>query len=280
MAFDVGQFGHSAFIKRGRDAMLQRTLSILGMIGVLLCPLRADANSISIANVLDNTTSFSTIVTGTGVGFFPDVHFLVDIPGTPWVSSSTIFEVPGPPGPFPDVLRITWTIEHLLGPDPTDVNPNPLEPFTLSLTFVPTAPGPFGVFRTTFPCPLPLTPPDIFNLTAVSHPLTNGGSHFDDLCLAVSGTVTVDLLGHLDITSYIVTYDAVHCGVLFPGGFGCSPPIVPGGGVGGMMESPEPATFVLLGTGVLALRIKKRGATIRLRRRFFRPRSCTAPSPI
>jgi hypothetical protein len=221
---------------------------VVGVGGVLLCPARVDANAITITNRFDTTSSFDTRVTGTGVGFFPDVHFLVDIPGTPWESSSTIFESPGVPGPWvPDILRVNWTIQHLLGPDPGDINPNPVGPVTLSLTVVPTVAGPFGT--TIGVCG---TPPAMFSATAVAHMLTTGGSHFDDFCLAINGSVSADALGHLDITSYQIYYLAEHCDTLDPTAFGCAgPPVVPPG------PAPEPATLLLLGPGALILACKK-----------------------
>jgi hypothetical protein len=105
---------------------LRRTLSIIGVGCVLLFSSHVDANPITINNFTDTTTTFFTAVTGS-VGFFPDVHVLVDIPGTPWDSSSTIFESPGLPGPLvPDSVTVNWTIQNLLGPDPLEINPNPV----------------------------------------------------------------------------------------------------------------------------------------------------------
>ena len=246
---------------------LRNALMVIGVGCVLLCPARVDANAITITNLMDTTSSFDTRVTGRGVGFFPEVHFLVDIPGTPWESSSTIFESPGLPGPLvPDIVRVDWTIQHLLGPDPGDINPNPVGPVTLSLVIVPTAAGPFGT--TIGVCG---TPPAFFSATAVAHPLTTGGSHFDDFCLAMNGSIVADALGHLDITSYQIYYFAEHCSTLDPTAFGCAGPTpVPPG------PAPEPATLLLLGPGALILACKKLKTSARSR---VRPHLAQANSP-
>src|SRR5215471_565497 len=91
---------------------------------LVLSAARVDASSITIINGLDEPLSFTTRVFGS-VGLFPDIHFLVDIPGTPWESSSTIVEAPSGIPLIGDKLNISWTIQHLLGPDPLDINPNP-----------------------------------------------------------------------------------------------------------------------------------------------------------
>src|SRR5262249_45641159 len=135
---------------------------------------------------------------------FPNIHFLVDIPGTPWESSSVIIENPSPGPFFDDKISIRWTIQHLIGPHPTDINPNP--PVTLSLTFTPTAPGAFG---SSLRCNSATG--GIFSTLLVNHPLTTGGTHFDDFFLCIDGFVTADLFGSLRITSYDVEYRAFHC---------------------------------------------------------------------
>jgi hypothetical protein len=234
---------------------VKTALVSIGVGWVLLCPLRTYASSITIVNLVETTDFFHTEVIG-DVGLIPDIHFLVDIPGTPWQSSSTIGELPGPLGPFPDVLKVTWTMEHLLGPDIQDVDPNPLGPTSLSLTFIPTAPGSFGPPISPITRSLACQPGGIFTSLTIVHPLTTGGSHFDDFCLEVWGTVKTNILGNLNIGPYFIEYWAAHCDVLDPFAFGCQ--INPAVGVGGMIESPEPATLILLGTGVLMQALRKR----------------------
>jgi PEP-CTERM motif len=216
---------------------------------VLLCSLRAGASAIGINNFVDTPAAFHTRVTGS-VGLFPDIHFLVDIPGTPWESSSTIIESPPPAPLLFDILNVSWTIEHLLGPDARDVNPNPLGPTSLSLKFIPTVAGPFGNF-TTVPC----APGGVFAIAAVNHLLVDGTFHVDDFCLDVWGIVGTDFFGNLKITTYNIEYYAEHCEVLDPTvAFGCGP-----------FTAPEPATWLLLGTGVLvqARRLRRVFATTR-----------------
>jgi hypothetical protein len=204
---------------------------------VLLAAVRVEANAITINNLIDTQGVFLTRVTGS-VGFFPPFHLLVDIPGTPWDSSSTIAELPNEGLPFvPDVITIRWNIQHLVGPDATDINPNPNEPVTLTLGFIASAPGPFGG---TFDC----IGTGVYTTLTVAHPLTTGGTHFDDLCLDIKGTVTTGPLGSLDISSFSIDYLAEHCDVLDPVAFGCA---IPGGGGNPV---PEPSGLVLFGSGV------------------------------
>ena len=48
---------------------LRNYLVVIGVGCVLLCPVRVDANAITITNLIDTTSSFDTRVTGSGVGF-------------------------------------------------------------------------------------------------------------------------------------------------------------------------------------------------------------------
>lgn len=193
-------------------------------------PSRVDANGITINNIRENSRFFDTLVTGS-VGLIPDVHLLVDIPGTPCESSPTIFEAPAPAPLLPDILRVNWTMAHLVGPDLDDIDPNPVGLATLSLRFVPTAAGPFGsvpIIPGVFSCSR--SPGAIFAVTTIAHPPTTGGSHFDDFCLAIWGNVSANQSG----------------------AFGCAaaPPLPPA-------PVPEPTTLVLVGPGVLMMPCKK-----------------------
>src|SRR5437867_3455094 len=163
---------------------------------MILCPWRVDASSITITNYNDDAEFFGTTVRGK-VGFFPDIHFLVDIPGTPWESSSTIYEAPAPAPLLPDILRVDWTIRHLEGPHAADIDPN--GSVTLSLTFIPTAAGPFGASGLPGVCLVPPRAGDVSIGTVLNHPLTTGGAHFDDFCLDISGVVSTNLVGGLSI---------------------------------------------------------------------------------
>lgn len=206
----------------------------------LLASTGAGAGPIVITNVVDNPTSFFTFVTGAGVSHFPpffQIHSLVDIPGTPWVSNSRIVESAGFTA---DSLSVTWDMQHILGPHAEDVNPNPAVGL-LSLSFTPTAAGVFSLFTTPFPVP-------------VTHPITNPGTHFDLLFLSMAVNVGTGVLGHLDINGYTIDYRAEHCegnGVTTP----CTP--VPGG-VGGMNEAPEPTALSLVMLSLLLLPYARR----------------------
>jgi hypothetical protein len=232
-----------------------------------LSPVRVDASSITITNVIDTTSAFFTTVSGS-VGLIPDVHLLVDIPGTPWDSSSTIIEVPHPIGPLPDILNFNWTIQHLIGPVPGfDINPNPNEPLTLAIRFIPTASGGFG-FSTVRPggfqtCNFPLGSVPVFTEIVVGHPNTAGLPKFDDLCLNVFGFVGSDLLGGLNINFYTIEYFAQHCDVLDPV-TGTCPPL-------GFNLIPEQPALVLVGSGLLLLSVGSRGIARRRRRTMNSP---------
>src|SRR5262249_3089888 len=150
-------------------------------------------SGITINNLREDAGFFDTLVKGS-IGFIPDIHFLVDIPNTPWESSSTIFEAPAPAPLLPDILRVNWTIQHLVGPDPNDIDPNAFGPTDLSLRFIPTVAGPFGsvpIVPGVFSCSP--SPGAIFTVTTIAHPLATGGSHFDDFCLAVWGNVSANI---------------------------------------------------------------------------------------
>jgi hypothetical protein len=231
---------------------VRRTLAGVVVGYALLCHSRANASSITINNISENTTFFHTEVKG-GIGILPDFHFLVDIPNTPWESSSLIVEAPGDVALLPDKLGVRWTMEHLLGPDPQEIDPNPLGPTTLSLSFTPTAAGVFGNSAATlgiFACD-PTVTSSVFAIAALAHPLATGGSAFDEFCLEVFGNVSSNIFGNFSIDSYTIEYFAVHCTILSTTGFGCAPPTFPGGGVGGMANAPEPATMILFGSGLL-----------------------------
>jgi hypothetical protein len=247
---------------------LRRTLAGVIVGCALLCPLRASASSISINNITENATFFHTEVKG-GFGILPDFHVLVDIPNTPWESSSLIIEAPGDAVLLPDKLGVRWTIEHLSGPDPGEIDPNPLGPTTLSLSFAPTAAGVFGnpgASLGIFACD-PAVTSSVFAITAIAHPLATGGSAFDDFCLEVFGDASSNIFGNFSIDSYTIEYYAVHCTALNPTGFGCAPPTFPAGGVGGMAEAPEPATLILVGSGfLLQIRWKRKRVGTRSRR--------------
>jgi len=244
---------------------LQTRLIVIGVGCWLLGAARVDANSITINNIREDVSVFNTRVQGS-VGFFPPLHFLVDIPNTPWESSSNIVEVPGGLTPAPDAFSVSWTIQHLIGPDPSDINPNPTGPVTLSLLFFPTAAGAFGVSPTSplFSCD-PTVAGAIFSTKTITHSLTTGGSHFDDFCLEIWGTASSNFLGGLDIDSYSISYVAVHCDQFNPATFGCLPSGP--GGVGGMTAAvPEPTTLVLLGIGMVLMahrRSRRLGGSIR-----------------
>jgi len=240
-------------------------LIVIGVGCWLLGTLRAEASSISINNIREDAGFFDTLVTGS-VGFISNIHFLVDIPNTPWESSSTISEATPPAPLLPDILGVKWTIEHLVGPDPQDQNPNPLGPTNLALTFIPTVAGAFGeipIVPGVFSC-RPLTAAAIFTTVAIGHPLVGGGTHFDEYCLAMWGNVSTGLLGNLVIDAYNINYVAIHCDVLDPRVYGCAP--TGPGGIGGMNETPEPATLVLFGSGILLL-ARKAAHTRRRRER-------------
>jgi len=232
----------------------------LGLIG----PLPVDGGSITIANLVDTTLDFHTDLTGS-VTFptllDPGIHILVDIPGTPWVSNSTIVEQFGLTA---DSLAVSWTIQHILGPHPEDVDP--AGSHTLSGTFTAAAPGPFGF---AFGLGLDMGNPIWFTVPSAvgggpplagliaSHPTTMGAPHVDVFGLFLSGFVTADpLFGTLRITNYKFSYVAEHCyGVapappIFVPGLECdqtgpavvSPPVI-----------PEPSTVVLLLSGLVGL---------------------------
>ncbi len=144
------------------------------------------ADSISINNVFDIPPHFRTVVTNTG-GTFGDTHLLNDIPGTPWDSNSTIVEDASGAA---QSITVSWGIRHLLGPDPTDVNPNPLAG-NLMVTYLAT--GTAGTFV-------------VEKTDMAMHPLTTGGNHLDRFTLTLS--VTAD--ANRNITGYLIVYDAVH----------------------------------------------------------------------
>ena len=209
--------------------------------GSVLAP-AGRASVVNINNVFEDQTAFLTRVTGV-VGFFPiKVTNLVDIPGTPWESTSTITELVGLSA---DSVSVSWTIQHLMGPHSEDINPNPDEPVTLSVSFTAAAVG-------AFLAPAPLT--------IVDHPTTGPDPHFDRLQLLIAGNVTSGLFGHLNISHYEITYDALHC--LEIQGTACVtgttlPPAF----------APEPGTFLLVSTGLaigLAASLRRRLRTMRI----------------
>lgn len=221
------------FSNRG---LVTRLLAI-GLSCATLSPLIAEAGAITISNNIENTVQFDTDVTGS-VSHLPpffQIHSLVDIPNTPWVSTSRITESAGLTA---DTISVIWTIQHILGPDATDVNPNPNEPVTLSLAYTATAPG-------FFVAPGPVAGRSGVRLV-VEHPLTAAGPHFDVLDLNITGTVTANFFGYLSITSYKIQYLAQHAPAIDPISgtpiYGDPPPP---DGDGGFAEVPEPSGFVL-----------------------------------
>lgn len=191
----------------------------------------AEAGPITITNVTDTSTVFLTRVTGS-VGIF-NIHNLVDIPNTPWVNTSRIIEFAGP---FADNLNVSWTSQHITGPHANDLDPNGSA--ALSFSFSAAAPGAFAI-------PAAAT-------RLLPHRLATGGFHLDDFVMALTGIVTTGFAGHLDITSYEITYLARHCLAPDPGCF-TGPPPGPGPGPGGFAEIPEPATLLLLVLGFLGM---------------------------
>ena len=213
-----------------------KKLIIAGLGLLIFVPVESTAGTITINNIAETTFLFNTSVSGsvTQVPLLLVPHFLVDIPGTPWDSSSRILEFSGLTA---DSLSVRWTFQHLLGPDATDVNPNPVEPVTLNQLFLRLRRGLFPVGQH----------------VVVDHPLTTGANHFDVLDLDISGNVVSGLFGHLEIASYSVSY---FCPALrsnrshYPGlcAFAFPPP-----GGGGFGEAPEPSILALIGLGMLLL---------------------------
>jgi|GEM_PF-3806439 len=119
------------------------------------------------------------------VGLFNETHTLVDIPNTPWISSSTIEEDAGFSA---DGLTVSWTIQHIFGPHEQDIDPNGSK--TLKTSFTAAAAGAFSWVVKDF----------------LLHPLSTGGFDKDLFTLTLSGNVTSDL----EIDSYKVDYLAVH----------------------------------------------------------------------
>ena len=210
-----------------------------------LTPTGAFASAITIDNIFEVAGGFSTAVDGS-VSHLPpffQIHNLVDIPGTPWVSSSRIVESAGLTA---DSVSVSWTMQHVLGPHDDDVNPNPNMPVTLNTSFTAAAPGGFSVPTVT---------------RVVEHPRPAGEPHFDILNLVLFGEVTAGLLGHLDIASYRVGYLAFHCEVVDVTTGGCDivfPPD-PDPDDGGFAV-PAPASLLLLGVGVLLALWPRRSA--------------------
>ena len=170
--------------------MAHINLQLLMIALVTLTAIPSEAGPITIRNISDTQSLFETDVDGS-VGLLNQTHTLVDIPGTPWESFSTIFE---DSGFLADSITVNWSIRHLDGPHDEDIDPNvgvDLPP----LTFTATAAGPFFAN-------LPLV--TILHPTA---PGTIDAPHIDDFFLSMLGTVTTLSLptpvpGRLAITDY------------------------------------------------------------------------------
>lgn len=206
---------------------LWRTPLVIGVVALLAVPYPVAAGSITISNLIDNNQQFLTNVSG-GITLFQlnQTHTLVDLPGTPWLSSSVIFE---DAGFFADSLTVNWTFRHLTGPDPEDVNPNALIT-VLPLTFTAAVVGAFSVSTGLIPVP---------------HP-TTGIPHFDDFMLSIAGNVFFETLptpipGRLNIRDYTATYSVTHRDPAPP-----PPPPPP-------QPVPEPGTAFLLAFGFAIL---------------------------
>jgi len=224
---------------------LLKTLSLAAALLALARPVPAEA--LTIVNHHEDQTWFSTSASDS-VGLFSATHTLIDIPGTPWVNSSTIVETNGPPGGA-DSVNVTWTSQHIVGPDADDIDPNAA--VTLTLSFTPTAAGIFSIHSD----PLPLTRLEI------PHPRLNNQFHYDRFVLDINhAVVTSTLLGGFDIESYEVVYFAVHCDVPLNPDFICfTPPVDLNQGLlliaaddVGFEETPWPATLLLCVAGCLA----------------------------
>jgi hypothetical protein len=144
--------------------------------------------ALMIDNIVDIPSHFRTrVVSDTGVGIFDADRVLIDLPGTPWVSSALIREDSETTA---DSVTVTWTIRHILGPH-AGVDADPV-PFNTQLTATATATG-AGIVST-------------FATGRADHPLLAGGTHPDlfRLDLAITGVAS------RDITHYTVVFDAVH----------------------------------------------------------------------
>lgn len=162
----------------------------------------------------DLPNHLETFVIGDGgVGPFSVTHTLDNI-HTNWQSTSTIIETPG----IADSVTVSWGIRHWIGPHADDINPQPTIT-TLSVTFIDPGTGPNSIA-------------EVKDTKIVEHLTTTGEIHYDIFTLSFFSIKFRDEpTVNRHISSYGVTYDAVHSTV----------PV------------PEPASLALFGIGLASM---------------------------